>query len=122
MRKTAGLSPLAISLLHEIGPLPDMPDALAARIKAAALKVKGVAGLERAISTAGGVLWDGLDENLMAKNFPGLFIAGEMLDSSHHRRLSFDRLFQYWPRGGHCRGGMGGRGGAIAEPVELRNG
>jgi uncharacterized flavoprotein (TIGR03862 family) len=80
LRKTAGLSPLAISLLHESGPLPTTPDALAARIKAAALKVKGVAGLERAISTSGGVLWDALDENLMAKNFPGLFIAGEMLD------------------------------------------
>jgi hypothetical protein len=80
LRKTAGFSPLAISLLHESGPLPDTPDALAARIKAAALKVKGVAGLARAISTAGGVLWETLDENLMAKNFPGLFIAGEMLD------------------------------------------
>jgi uncharacterized flavoprotein (TIGR03862 family) len=80
LRKAAGLSPLAISLLHESGPLPATPDALAARIKAAALKVKGVAGLERAISTSGGVLWDALDENLMAKNFPGLFIAGEMLD------------------------------------------
>jgi len=80
LRKTAGLSPLAISLLHESGPLPDTPDALAARIKAAALKVEGVAGLERAISTAGGVLWDALDENLMAKNFHGLFVAGEMLD------------------------------------------
>ena len=53
---------------------------MAARIKAAALKVKGVAGLERAISTAGGVLWEALDENLMARNFPGLFVAGEMLD------------------------------------------
>ena len=80
LRKTAGLSPLAISLLHESGPLPTAPEDLAARIKAAALEVKGVAGLERAISTAGGVLWDGLDENLMAKNFPGLFVAGEMLD------------------------------------------
>ena len=80
LRKTAGLSPLAISLLHESGPLPTAPEALAARIKAVALKVKGVAGLDRAISTAGGVLWEALDENLMAQNLPGLFVAGEMLD------------------------------------------
>ena len=80
LRKAAGLTPLAISLLHESGPLPTAPEALAARIKAAALKVKGVAGLERAISTAGGVLWEALDENLMARNLPGLFVAGEMLD------------------------------------------
>ena len=74
------MSPLAISLLHENGPLPTAPDALAGRIKAVALRVRGVAGLERAISTAGGVLWEALDENLMAKNVPGLFVAGEMLD------------------------------------------
>jgi uncharacterized flavoprotein (TIGR03862 family) len=80
LRKAAGLSPLAVSLLHESGPLPTAPDTLAARIKAAALKVKGLAGLERAISTAGGVLWEALDENLMARNVPGLFVAGEMLD------------------------------------------
>jgi uncharacterized flavoprotein (TIGR03862 family) len=80
LRKAVGLNPLAIALLRESGPLPERPEALAARIKAAALKVKGVAGLERAISTAGGVLWDGLDENLMAQNFLGLFVAGEMLD------------------------------------------
>ena len=53
---------------------------LAARIKALPLPVEGVAGLERAISTAGGVLLEALDEKLMAKNFPGLFVAGEMLD------------------------------------------
>jgi predicted flavoprotein YhiN len=80
LRKAAGLSPLAIALLRESGPLPEQPEALATRIKAAPLTVKGVAGLERAISTAGGVLWEGLDANLMAKRRPGLFVAGEMLD------------------------------------------
>ncbi|MGO8740287.1 NAD(P)/FAD-dependent oxidoreductase [Rhodoblastus sp.] len=80
LRKTAHLAPLAIALLRESGPPPSSPEDLAARIKALPLAVKGVAGLERAISTAGGVLWDGLDEKLMAKKFPGLFVAGEMLD------------------------------------------
>ncbi len=80
LRKTAHLGPVAIALLREGGPPPAEPNQLAARIKALPLAVKGVAGLERAISTAGGVLWDTLDEKLMAKNFPGLFVAGEMLD------------------------------------------
>ena len=80
LRKTAHLAPAAIALLREGGLPPSEPNQLAALIKALPLQVKGVAGLERAISTAGGVLWEGLDEKLMAKNFPGLFVAGEMLD------------------------------------------
>lgn len=80
LRKAVALSPPGIALLRESGPLPETSQDLARRIKALRLRVTGVAGLERAISTAGGVLWDALDENLMAKQFPGLFVAGEMLD------------------------------------------
>jgi uncharacterized flavoprotein (TIGR03862 family) len=80
LRKAAHLSPVAIGLLRETGPLPEEPDALAARIKAAPLRIAGVAELERAISTAGGVVWNDVDDNLMAKSRPGLFLAGEMLD------------------------------------------
>ena len=80
LRKTIHLSPPAIALLRESGPLPEESDALAAQIKALPLRVTGVAGLERAISSAGGVLWDALDEKLMSRSFPGLFVAGEMLD------------------------------------------
>jgi len=36
--------------------------------------------LDEAISTAGGVTLEGLDENLMLRSLPGLFCAGEMLD------------------------------------------
>ncbi len=80
LRKTVHLGPVAVALLRENGPPPSEPNQLAARIKALPLPVEGVAGLERAISTAGGVLLEALDEKLMAKNFPGLFVAGEMLD------------------------------------------
>ena len=79
-RKSLGLSPAGIALLRESGPLPGETSALAALIKAVPLKITGVGGLERAISTAGGVLWEVLDENLMARARPGLFVAGEMLD------------------------------------------
>jgi hypothetical protein len=36
--------------------------------------------MERAISSAGGLRWDALDEQLMLRDRPGLFAAGEMLD------------------------------------------
>jgi uncharacterized flavoprotein (TIGR03862 family) len=80
LRKILGLGAAGIALLRESGPLPGETAALAALINAVPLKITGVGGLERAISTAGGVLWEALDENLMARARPGLFVAGEMLD------------------------------------------
>ena len=44
------------------------------------MRVTGVAGLERAISSAGGVRWDALDERFMLRARPGVFVAGEMID------------------------------------------
>jgi predicted flavoprotein YhiN len=56
------------------------PAALAARIKAMPVRLTGTAGIERAISTAGGVAFAGLSEDLMLRARPGVFVAGEMLD------------------------------------------
>ena len=82
LRKAAQLSPVAIALLREgaTGPLPSDPLLLAERIKGVGLDVQGVAGLARAISSAGGVRLDAVDENLMLHAKPGVFVAGEMLD------------------------------------------
>jgi uncharacterized flavoprotein (TIGR03862 family) len=81
LRKASGLSPAAIGLLRETGDrLPDDPAALAARIKAAPLTLTGVQGLDRAISSAGGVVWDAVNDSLMLRALPGVFVAGEMLD------------------------------------------
>lgn len=81
--RRAGLSPAAIALLREGGlALPRDPVALAARIKALPLAVSGFAGMERAISTAGGIAWPSLDERWMLAARPGVFAAGEMLDWS----------------------------------------
>ncbi|MFA7263745.1 MAG: TIGR03862 family flavoprotein [Caulobacter sp.] len=81
LRKTAGLSPVGVGLLREIpGDLPMGADRLARRIKAVRLTLTGVQGLERAISSAGGVALDQVDEGLMLKALPGVFVAGEMLD------------------------------------------
>ena len=56
------------------------PELLAAAIKALPLKLTTCQAIDRAISTAGGVQFDQLDEYLMLKQQPGLFFAGEMLD------------------------------------------
>lgn len=81
LRKAGGLSPAAAGLLREIpGELPAGADKLARRIKAVRLTLTGVQGLERAISSAGGVRLDQVDDSLMLTALPGVFVAGEMLD------------------------------------------
>lgn len=80
LRKAVGLSPVAVALLREAADLPTDPPELARRIKSVALPVRAVAGLDRAISTAGGIALDEVDGRLMLKKAPGVFVAGEMLD------------------------------------------
>ncbi len=82
LRKTVGLPPAMIALLHEGAgrTLPSDPEALANAIKAVPLTVTGFSGLERAISTAGGVALAEIDAHFMLKKRPGVFVAGEMLD------------------------------------------
>lgn len=81
LRKAGGLSPAAVGLLREIrGAIPEGADKLARRIKAVRLSLTGVEGLERAISSAGGVKLDQVTDDLMLKALPGVFVAGEMLD------------------------------------------
>lgn len=86
LRKAGGLSPVALGLLQEItisanGNLAKMtPEELAGCIKALPLRLNGVAPIERAISTAGGVAFEEIDERFMLRKKPGVFVAGEMLD------------------------------------------
>jgi hypothetical protein len=86
LRKTVNLSPPAIGLLHEAiastpGRFAEMDAAdLAALINAVPVRLVGTAPLDRAISTAGGVLFDAVDDAFMLRARPGVFVAGEMLD------------------------------------------
>lgn len=86
LRKSAGLSPPAIGLLHEAmastpGRFAEMDaQGLAALINAVPVRLVGTALLDRAISTAGGVSFGELDGALMLRRKPGVFVAGEMLD------------------------------------------
>lgn len=79
--RQAGLSPQAAGLLRETGAaLPGDPQALAALIKSAPIRLIATAGLARAISTAGGVDLNEVNEHFMLRSRPGVFVAGEMLD------------------------------------------
>jgi predicted flavoprotein YhiN len=53
---------------------------LAALAKALPVPLTKPRPIDEAISTAGGVRWEALDENLMLRAQPGIFCAGEMID------------------------------------------
>lgn len=82
LRKRAGLDPLKTALLHECL-LPEVladPQALAQGMKALPIELRGIRPLDEAISSAGGIIREALDERLMLRSMPGVFCAGEMLD------------------------------------------
>ncbi|MDF9618216.1 TIGR03862 family flavoprotein [Pseudomonas entomophila] len=56
------------------------PERLAAAIKALPITLVRTRPLDEAISSAGGVRFEGLDEGLMVAKLPSVFCAGEMLD------------------------------------------
>jgi len=77
-----GLEGIKMGLLHEQLGKERLNDsqALAQAIKAAPVTVVAARPLDEAISTAGGVAFEGLDAHLMLLARPGVFCAGEMLD------------------------------------------
>lgn len=81
LERRGGLAPAARALLREVVPaLPEEPGALARLIKAAPVTVQSLRPIAEAISTAGGIALDELDERLMLRRLPGVFACGEMLD------------------------------------------
>ncbi len=56
------------------------PARFAAMIKALPIRVTAPRPIGEAISSAGGVRFEALDDNLMLRALPGVFCAGEMLD------------------------------------------
>jgi uncharacterized flavoprotein (TIGR03862 family) len=75
------LSPLAYSLLRDMAAMvPDDPKTLATLIKQVPLKIERTRPIAEAISSAGGIAFDAVTENLMLSALPGVFVAGEMLD------------------------------------------
>ncbi len=73
------LSEAAVAILAERGPF-ESAAALAAEVKHCRIALLRPRPLAEAISSAGGVRWEELDEGLMLRRLPGVFVAGEMID------------------------------------------
>lgn len=102
--KRLGLDSVKTSLLREVldKELLTDPELVAKTLKKFPLSLETFRPIEEAISTAGGLAFENLDEYLMLKDFPGVFCAGEMLD---------------WeaPTGGYLLTGVMGQGKQAAE-------
>ena len=81
LRKSVKLDATKRALLFELTrPMPRDTEGLVTAIKAARLTLAGSRPIDEAISTAGGLSWEALTAELMLKDVPGVFCAGEMLD------------------------------------------
>jgi uncharacterized flavoprotein (TIGR03862 family) len=82
LKSRLGLDGAKAALLHELLPREAMTDAarLAAAIKALPIVLSAPRPIAEAISSAGGVRLESLDDRLMLHARPGVFCAGEMLD------------------------------------------
>lgn len=82
LQSKAGITGIKAALLRECAETAAFADmtTLAARVKALPITLLRPRPLDEAISTAGGVLFEEMDEQLMVRAQPGLFCCGEMLD------------------------------------------
>ncbi|OHE85745.1 MAG: NAD(FAD)-utilizing dehydrogenase [Lysobacterales bacterium RIFOXYD1_FULL_69_11] len=82
LRRQTGIDGVKAALLHEVLAPTDFDDAAraAGTIKCLPLVLRRARPMAEAISTAGGVRLEALDDRLMVASMPGVFCAGEMLD------------------------------------------
>ncbi len=82
LKSRLGIDGVKAALLHELLPREVIADPvqLAAALKALPLTLVRARPLDEAISSAGGVRFDALDDSLMLRAAPGVFCCGEMLD------------------------------------------
>jgi len=81
-RRRWKLDPATCSILKhmpERGPWKSA-EQLAREVKNCRIPLTGPRPITEAISSAGGISWQELDDSLMLKNLPGIFVAGEMID------------------------------------------
>lgn len=82
LKRQLGLDGVKAVLLRELAPADAFADPrrLADAIKALPITLVRPRPLDEAISSAGGVPFEALDDQLMVRQLPGVFCAGEMLD------------------------------------------
>lgn len=79
---SAGFSAVAIAVMREAtnNQIPSDAPEVASLAKSVPLTIAGLAPIDRAISTAGGIAQHEVDETFMLRRVPGVFVAGEMID------------------------------------------
>jgi len=104
--KRLGVDGVKASLLREVLVKDSLnePELVAKTLKRFPLTLESFRPIEEAISSAGGLSFENLDEHLMLKDFPRVFCVGEMLD---------------WeaPTGGYLLTGVMGQGKQAAEAL-----
>ena len=82
LRKGLRLPPVKVALVQEAlhGAMPSDANGWAAAVKSLPVPVTGLAPMDSAISTSGGVPFSELTADYMLKARPGVFCAGEMID------------------------------------------
>ena len=82
LKSRLGLEGIKSAVLHECLSKDDFhqPHKLATAIKALPITLNVTRPIDEAISSAGGVMFEGLNAQLMLTKLPGVFCAGEMLD------------------------------------------
>jgi len=82
LRRHTGLEGVKIGLLYETLDKEDWQDIekIIRAIKSCSITLTNTRPIDEAISTAGGVTRQALNEHLMAMKRPGIFFSGEMLD------------------------------------------
>lgn len=82
LQSRAGIKGVKMALLRETLSAEQLndPEKLAHAIKSLPLTLGAARPLDEAISSAGGVRFEALDDTLMLRKLPGVFCAGEMLD------------------------------------------
>ena len=82
LQNRLGIKGVKAGLLREVLTAQEFsdPQRLSSAIKALPLRLKSTRPLNEAISSAGGVMFEDIDDQLMLRKLPGVFCAGEMLD------------------------------------------
>jgi uncharacterized flavoprotein (TIGR03862 family) len=82
LRRTVKLTGVKAGLARECLPPSAFADpaALARGLKTLPLPLTAPRPIAEAISSAGGICWEGVDDRLMLRALPGVFATGEMLD------------------------------------------
>ncbi len=76
------LSEAALALVYHLSDRTVLEDLaqLVPKLKRFPLRLEGPQPLDEAISSSGGLEWQALDDHFMLRDYPGVFVAGEMLN------------------------------------------